>query len=58
MARGAGSRRSKCRAIHKRGSMSLTTKNGQWYWKNWLGLQQSPYFDTEAEAKEWRAKFK
>ncbi len=37
--------------------MSLVKRDGQWYWRNWLGLQQSPYFDTEAEAKDWRAKF-
>lgn len=37
--------------------MSLVNRGGKWYWKNWLGLMQSPYFDTEAEAKEWKEKF-
>ena len=37
--------------------MSLVKRDGQWYWKNWLGLMQSPYFDTEAEAKRWKEKF-
>tara|TARA_A200000159_G_C7242737_1_gene305283 strand:- start:477 stop:602 length:126 start_codon:yes stop_codon:yes gene_type:complete len=37
--------------------MSLTSRDGQWYWRNWLGLMQSPYFNTVAEAKEWRRKF-
>ena len=37
--------------------MSLTKKNGQWYWRNWLGLQQSPYFNTESEAKAWKERF-
>jgi len=36
--------------------MNLTCKEGKWYWKNWLGLMQSPYFNTEAEAKEWKEK--
>ena len=39
-------------------TLSLThTKTGKWYWRNWLGLMQSPYFETEAEAKEWKEKF-
>jgi hypothetical protein len=38
--------------------MSLTTKDGQWYWRNYLGLMLSPYFSTREEAEEWRAKFK
>jgi len=34
--------------------MSLTNKDGQWYWRNWLGLMQSPYFNTVEEAKAWK----
>ena len=26
--------------------MSLTKRDGQWYWRNWLGLMQSPYFNN------------
>jgi len=37
--------------------MSLVKRDGQWYWRNWLGLMQSPRFDTQAEAKEWKEKF-
>ena len=34
--------------------MSLThNSEGQWYWRNWLGLMQSPYFNTQQEAKDW-----
>ena len=46
-----------CRAIYSRGSMSLTTKEGKWYWHNWAGLMLSPYFSTRKEAEDWRARF-
>ena len=36
--------------------MSLAKKDGKWYWRNWLGLQQSPYFSTKKEAEEWKEK--
>jgi hypothetical protein len=36
--------------------MTLTSKNGQWYYRNWLGLMQSPYFNTKQEAEKWRIK--
>ena len=33
--------------------MSLVNREGQWYWRNWLGLMQSPRFDSKARADEW-----
>lgn len=39
-------------------SLTLMKKDNLWYWRNWLGLIQSPRFDTEQEAKEWKEKFK
>ena len=37
--------------------MSLTVKEGKWYWHNWAGLMLSPYFSTRKEAEDWRARF-
>lgn len=34
--------------------MTLTSTNGKWYWRNYLGLMQSPYFETKADAEKWR----
>jgi len=37
--------------------MSLVNRKGQWYWRNWLGLMQSPYFNSKAEAEDWKERF-
>jgi len=37
--------------------MSLAKREGKWYWKNWLGLMQSPYKEKKKEDKDWRERY-
>jgi len=36
----------------------VTGSDGLWYWRNWLGLVQSPYFETRKQAEVWKERFK